>query len=261
LTQHFFRVTSTAAAMGLALICAGRVEASPIQLTLTATDVTNPATYSTTFSDVVYGGDTVTGGSSPNDILVTAGVQGGISFSGEDSLAIVGASSNTLITSALSVSNTSSDTYTLTAALSGMNFVGPANTVALTGSGTWLNAVGSVMTLAFYNDPTNTLGAATGTDAPGNLVGFYVSSPALDPTSSYQYSPGTVFLENPDGGEFSMTETWTYTLLPGASLISRGQTEADGELPEPSSLPLLVTGLAILSAAVWRARATARART
>ena len=58
-----------------------------------------------------------------------------------------------------------------------------------------------------------------------------------------------------------MTETWTYTLLPGASLISRGQTEADGELPEPSSLPLLVTGLAILSAAVWRARAAARART
>lgn len=57
-----------------------------------------------------------------------------------------------------------------------MNFVGPDNQVSLTGSGTWLNTMGSVMNLAFYDDQTDT-GLATA----AQLVGSFTSPAALDP--------------------------------------------------------------------------------
>lgn len=239
------RTTACLALAGISAAMAGNARATPIQLILTATDITNPAVYSTTFSDVVLGSDTVTPESSPNVISIPAGTQGGISFSGELSVATVGGALNSLITSALTViNNSTTDTYRLTAALSGMNFVGPANTVSLTGSGTWQTSPGSIMNLAFYDDPANVLGASTPTDAPGNLVGSFVSDPADAITSSYSYSPGTFSVPIPDLGLFSMTETWDYTLAPGGSLVSRGQTESKTyDTPEPASMLLLGVGL------------------
>jgi hypothetical protein len=216
-----------------------------MQLTLTALDVTTNTTFSTTFSDVPFGTDTVAPGSSPNSIVIAAGIQGALTFEGELSTSTIGIGANTLITSALDVNDTSTtDTFHLTAALSGMNFAGPDNHVSLTGSGTWFHTGGSVMTLSFYDDPLNRLGASTGTDAPGNLVGFFTSVAADPITSSYSYSPGTTTLAIPDLTDFSMTETWTYTLLPGGSLVSRGQTETKTfDASEPASLLLLGSGM------------------
>lgn len=247
--------TTGLAAIGLALLWVGSADATPIQLTLTATDQTTSTIYTTTYSDVILGGDTVSPGSSPNSIVIPAGTQGAIAFSGEQALSFVGMASNTLITSALSVTNTSAtDTYSLTAVLSGMNFTGPANAVSVTGSGTWSATAGSVMKLAFYNDPTDTLGGSTATDTPGNLVGSFTSSPAVGLTSSYAYSPGTALLADPDFGDYSMTEAWSYTLPPDGALISRGQNETGADVPEPGTLFLLLTGLGVLGAGGRRAK-------
>jgi hypothetical protein len=216
-----------------------------MQLTLTATDVTTNTVYTTTFSDVPLGTDTVTPQSTTNAINIPAGTQGALSFSGEMSTSTIGGVLNSLITSALNVKDTSlTDTYHLTAALSGMNFVGPNNYVSLTGSGTWQSTPGSIMNLLFYDDPTNTLGANTATNAPGNLVGSFTSAASVGVTSSYSYSPAETKLGIPDTGLFSMTELWNYTLNPGGSLVSRGQTEsATTNVPEPSSLLLIGSGL------------------
>jgi hypothetical protein len=246
------RATTCAAAVGFILAATGTANATPMQLTLTATDLATNTVFSETFTD----------SGTPNVINVGAGTSGAIAFTGEAALSTIGPPLNTLITDALTVTNTSAtDTYSLTAALSGMNFMGPVNEVALTGSGTWFGTPGSVMNLAFFDDPSNTLGGACSNPpavpggapapsclpltAPGNLVGSFTSPAAANPTSSYSFSPGTSMLAIPDTGAFSMTETWSYTLAPGGQLVSRGQTETKTlAAPEPASLLILGVGLA-----------------
>jgi hypothetical protein len=227
------RLIACAAVAGFVLVSAEGAGAAPLQLTLTAEDLNTLQVFTNTFSDA------------GNAISVGAGSQGAINFTGEVASATIGPPFNTLITDALSVSNTSTtDTYRLSATLSGQNFAGPDNAVSLTGSGTWSGTPGSTMNLTFFDDPTNRLGASTATDTPGNLVGSFASSAALDPTSSFSFSPGTVMLDVADSGLFSMTEAWTYTLVPGGKLVSRGQTETKSEiLPEPASAFLLGAGL------------------
>jgi hypothetical protein len=227
--------TGLVVAAGLAVASVGSANATPMRLTITAKDLTTSQVFTETFTD----------SATPNTISIGAGNTGAIAFTGETGISTIGPPLNTLITSALTVTNTSAtDPYLITAALSGQNFAGPDDHVSLTGSGTWLDTTGSVMTLGFYDDPTNTLGASTATDAPGNLVGSFTSPAAFAPTSSYQFSPGTTGLTVPDTGLFSMTETWSYTLAAGGQLISRGQTETKSQVPEPASLFLLGTSLA-----------------
>ena len=217
-------------AAALALVLTAGANATPMTLTLSAEDMTTLQVYTSTFTDVGQG--------TPNLITVAAGTTGAVAFSGESSTSTVGAP-NTLITSALTVTNTSTtDPYQLTASLVGMNFIGPDNQVSLTGSGTWFETAGSIMKLAFYDDSTDA-GLATA----AQQVGTYTSRAALNPTSSFSYSPGTKALASDDVGLFSMTETWTYVLAPGGELISRGQTETKSELSEPASMLLLGVGL------------------
>ena len=245
--------TCLAIATGLAMAVPSGAKAAPtiLQLTLTAEDLTTGTYYSSTFD------------SSTNSISVPSGSTGDVSFVSEFSLSTIGPPNNILFTGASTVTNNSTtDTYRLVAAVSGINFVGPDNTVSLSGSGTWQSTGGSVQHLTWYDDPTNTLGAACtatppaagGSPAPdtcvplttpGNLVGSFTSAPAASPTDSYSYTLLNAPLTNPDTGLFSMTEAWTYTLLPGGSLVSRGQTENKFvTTPEPASLLLLGSGLA-----------------
>lgn len=246
------RATTCIAAVGFILAAAGSANATPMQLTLTATDLVTNTVFSETFTD----------SGTPNVINVGAGTSGAIAFTGEVATSTIGPPLNTLITDALTVRNTSAtDAYSLVAAVSGMNFVGPVNAVALTGSGTWFGTPGSVMSLSFFDDPTNTLGGACSNPpavpggapapsclpltTPGNLVGSFTSPAAEDPTSSYSFSPGITMLAIPDTGPFSMTEMWSYTLAPGGDLVSRGQTETKINFtPEPASLLILGAGLA-----------------
>jgi hypothetical protein len=140
--------TGLAGAIGLALASAGSANATPLTLTLSAEDLVTSQVFTSTFTD----------SATPNLISLGAGSTGGIDFTGELATALVGGSpgnTNALLTSALTVTNSSTHQYQLTASLTGWNFTGPDNKVSLTGSGTWFNTPGSVQTLNFYDDPTN----------------------------------------------------------------------------------------------------------
>jgi PEP-CTERM motif-containing protein len=181
---------------------------------------------------------------------------GGVVVTGELGQSTSAGGINTLEVSALTVTNNLGVTANISAILSGSDFVGPANRVSLSGSGTWLHTAGSTITQNWFDDPNNVLGGSAIGDTPGDLVGTFTSGPATDPTSSFQFSPPTAVLANPDSGLFSMTEAWNYTLAAGGQLESRGQTEVKTfvPVPEPGSLGLLGAGLIGLALTVGRRR-------
>lgn len=245
--RSFMRsIAYSSVVVALTLATLGRAEATPMQLTLVAYDVTTNTYYTDSFTDA----------GSPNSISVSSGTQGAITFTGEFSQSIILGTTNALTTSATTVTNTSStDTYILYAAVSGENFLGPDNRFTATGSGTWFGNDGSTITLGYYDDPANALGAQCTNAAPqceplthpGNLIDSFTSPTASGPTSSYSYNPGTTILAVPDAGDYSMTETWTYTLLPDSELTSRGQTETKTlATPEPASVLIIGIGLLVL---------------
>lgn len=240
------------ASLGLTLAAASHpARATPMELTLTAHDITTNTFYTAQYTD----------SGTPNMISVSSGNQGAITFTGEFSQSLIVGTTNALTTSATTVHNLSTtDTYILTAAVSGQNFAGPDNLVNATASGTWFGNDGSTITLGYYDDPANVLGAQCTTTSPqcepltdpGNEVFSYTSPAASGVISSYSFNPATVTLATPDVGLYSMTETWTYTLLPNSELTSRGQTETKTLAPEPASL--LVIGMGLVGLGLARVR-------
>jgi hypothetical protein len=236
--RTILRIAPSAAVAAVALASAGSVNATPMTLVLTAVDSTTSTTFTNTFTDL----------GTPNTISVGSGSQGALTFSGEISESTIGPPFNILQTNATLVTNTSlTDTFHLTASLVGFNFVGPDNSVSLSGAGTWLTPsgiAGNVMHFNWYDDPTN-----SGLDGPGQLITSFTSAAATGTTSSFSV-PNSFLnlpLANPDTGPFSMTETWNYILGPGDELNNRGQTELKSFVaPEPASLGLLGAGLAAL---------------
>jgi hypothetical protein len=188
---------------------------------------------------------TITDTGTPNTISIPSLTIEGVTATFELGLSTIGGVTNILTSSATNIINNSGSTAHILAVLSGQNFTGPGTTVALSGSGTWLGSAGSTITQTWYNDPTNTLGATTPTDTPGNLVGTFTNT-AVGSTSSFSTPAGLGGpLATPDTGPFSMTVAWAYDLVNNGQLVSRGQTELVSTTPvaEPASLALLGSGV------------------
>ena len=226
--------TTGLVAAGLALAMPHAAQATPMTLTLTADDITASVTQTAVFTDA----------GTPNTINVPSGSQGPgntLVFNGELSTSTIGGV-NILATTALTVANISTtDTYVLTASLVGQNFSGPVNQVTAAGSGTFnttnaANQSYGPITYTYFDDPGN-----TGVPGAGNEVATFTFSGLSGFDQGFGTSQ-TSGINPPDGATYGMSEEWTYTLLPGQELISRGLSETKVEAPEPASLLLLGVG-------------------
>jgi len=166
----------------------------------------------------------------------------GVEVNGSVQTSTKSATSDILNTSSLSVINTTGASIPVTVTVGDNNFIGPVTQFATAGSGVWQNAIGSTLTLNWYNDPANAQGADTAGDTPGALIDTFTSTALLAADSFSHNGSGAVA----DGALFSMTEQVTGTLTAGANLLNRGQTEiksAATAVPEPGSLAVLGASL------------------
>jgi PEP-CTERM motif len=159
-----------------------------------------------------------------------------------------------LNTSSLSIINLTDITKTVTIVVSDTDFTGPVGSWASSASGTWQNAVGSHITMNWYDDPTNAQGASAITDTPGILIDTF-SAHANSRADSFSHNGEGPVL---DSGPFSMSEQAILTLAPRAELLSRGQTEIKVAIPEPSTWAMMLLGFAGLGYAAFRRAAKSR---
>jgi PEP-CTERM motif len=163
----------------------------------------------------------------------------GVSFFGSVQEQTIGAT-NILNTSSLSITNTNAAAIDIAFAVSGTDFTGPVESFSASGAGTWQQAIGSQLTMQWYNDANNAQGAETVNDHPGVLLHTFADTATLITDAFSTVASGAVS----DPNLFSMTETAFGTLSAGGSLVNRGQTEIKSQVvPEPGSLALLGSGL------------------
>jgi hypothetical protein len=186
---------------------------------------------------------------------------GGLLIEGSLQQAIIGGT-NVLNSSSLQISNSSGATVAASLAVSGTNFAGPATQSFFSGSGVWENALGSSMTMSWYNDPANAQGATTPANRPGVLLGTFTDV-ANTPADSFSTNGSAPLI---DPALFSMTLGFNLSLISGtaalpARLVNRGQTEivpqvvgGSNPVPEPTSILLLGSGLAIVARRIRKGR-------
>jgi hypothetical protein len=90
-----------------------------------------------------------------------------------------------------------------------------------------------------------TQGANTATDTPGTLIDTFTST-AVGAADSFSHN-GSGAASDP--GLFSMTEQITGTLVAGAQLLNRGQTEVKTPVGAPEPASLAVLGVALVGLA------------
>jgi hypothetical protein len=222
-----------------------------LQLSFTATDTTTLATNSQTFVDGGFGDASAPGGNTtPDGILTLANgrvILPGVTVNGSTSEALgtppLASAITVLSSGSSSITNNTADTVHIVVAVSATDFNAGRVSDSVTGSGTFQLSNGSSISLGWYDDPTNVQGANNSTDHPGNLIDTFtfVSTSTLD---SFAVNDGPFTVSDPN--PFSMTLTFDFTLLPGGSLISRGQSEIK-EVPEPFSLAIMGSGLIALT--------------
>ena len=153
-----------------------------------------------------------------------------------------------LNTSSLSIINLTAATKTVTVVVSDTDFTGPVASFQTAGSGVWQNAVGSKITMSWFDDPANGQGADNPTDIPGNMINSFTHTAATLVDSFSHDGSGVIS----DLGPFSMTEQSVFTLTPFAQLVNRGQTEIKLAVPEPSTWAMMLLGFAGLGYAGFR---------
>jgi PEP-CTERM motif len=153
-----------------------------------------------------------------------------------------------LNTSSLSIINTTAVAKALIVLVSDTDFTGPVASFETAGSGVWQNAIGSTITLSWFDDPNNGQGADNPGDTPGNLIDSFSYAASLLVDSFSHNGTGPIS----DAGPFSMTEEAFFTLTPFAQLINRGQTEIKSAVPEPSTWAMMLLGFAGLGYAGFR---------
>lgn len=159
---------------------------------------------------------------------------------------------NILTSGSSTVTNNNADTYRAVVAVTDTDFRPPATRAMVTGSGTWVMANGSTITLSYYDDPANKNGPAApfanfaafqaglASLTPGNQVATFTDN-AVGPIDSYSFNQGNIGVS--DLSAFSMTLLFDFRLTgSGSQLTSRGQA-MQKTLPEPVSILLLGLGL------------------
>jgi hypothetical protein len=166
---------------------------------------------------------------------------------------VAGGALNRLNSSSLSITNNADTTANARFVVGDTDFVGPTSFVRVSGSGTFVDAVGSTMSLFWFNDPQNRQPAQGINDTPGNLVDDFDFTATVDP-DSLSFTPPQVSFVDP--GLFSMSLGFDLSLVGGGQLISRGQAEVKDvvrAVPEPGTLAVLGIGLAALGFGLrWR---------
>jgi hypothetical protein len=160
---------------------------------------------------------------------------------------------NTLSSGGTVVENLDGVAHTLQLTIGDTEFLGPAQTFTATGSGTWVDPTapatygGSVITMAWFNDPANGQGAEFAGDTPGLLLATATNTPVDGLPNQSFGGPGGPFNVSGavlDPGLFSMTLDNALVLGPGIRLESRGQALSKPlvAVPMPPAAWLMVLG-------------------